>query len=263
MLKKFVLFLIMLFLTSCSNQIKYEVKPGNEAFVLGNNSDVGVLLTHGFEASPYQVRGLAEYLAKRNITVYVVRLSGHGTDINELDKTKWEQWYSDYEKGYNTLSNKTKKVFVGGHSLGGSIALYLAEQKDTAGVISLAAPAGIKDKRAEYAWLIKYYKKYEARELKDEELGYNYDRYSSAAVQQLVRFIKTYKKDLSKVTEPLLVMQISNETEIEQDSSNYIYQNVRSKDKKLVIINATGHGLFEKEFEGMVYSEVYSFIRNN
>src|SRR3989338_2510143 len=145
---------LLIFLVSCSNNINdvsYPVKPGNGAFTLGNNSEIGVLLTHGFEASPDEVKELAQYLSDRNITVLVVRLKGHGTDIKELDNTKWQEWHNDYENGFNELSNKTKKVVVAGHSLGGALALYIAEQKDTAGVVSLAAPIGLKDKRAEFA----------------------------------------------------------------------------------------------------------------
>ena len=256
----FILFLI--FIVSCSNQNNiYPIKPGNEAFILGNSSEIGVLLTHGFEASPHEVRDLAQFLADRNITVYVVRLKGHGTDIKELENTKWNDWYKDYENGYNELSKKTKKVVVAGHSLGGALALYLAEQKDTAGVVSLASPIGLNDKRAEYAWLIKYFKKYEARNITEEEKKYNYGSYSAQGVEQLVEFIKFYKKDLPKITEPVLIIQLSNDTKIDSNSANYIYKNASSKNKKILIINATGHGLFDGAYKNQVYEEVYSFIK--
>lgn len=260
-MKNRILFTVLLvYLTSCSN-VEYGVKPGNEAFVLGNDSETGVLLTHGFEASPHELGELAQYLAARNITVYAVRLKGHGTDIKDLDDAKWQEWYNDYEKGYNELSKKTKKVFVGGHSLGGALALYLAEQKDTAGVISLASPAGLHDKRANYAWLIKYFKKYEMRNLTDEERGYHYDKYSAAAVEQLVDFIEVYKKGLSKITEPVLVIQLSNDTKIDSNSANYIHKNVKSRDKRTVVISSTGHSLLEEPYKNRVYEEVYNFVK--
>lgn len=262
MKNKTIIFFLLIFLASCSNQnIIYEVKPGNGAFVIGNNSEIGVLVAHGFEASPHELRELAQYLADRNITVYTVRLKGHGTDIKELDNSKWQDWYNDYENGYNELSKKTKKVFVAGHSLGGGLALYLAEQKDAAGVISLASPVGLQDKRVEYAWLIKYFKKYEGRNLNDEDKKYNYGSFSAAGVEQLQDFIETYKKGLSKINEPILIIQIKNETKIEPSSANYIYDNVKSKDKKIIIINATGHGLFDGSYKNQVYEEVYKFIK--
>lgn len=261
MKNRIALLFLLIFVESCCQNISYPVKPGNEAFILGNNSEIGVLLAHGFEASPNEVRGLAQYLSYRNITVYVVRLKGHGTDIRELDNTKWQDWYNDYENGYSELSRKTKKVFVAGHSLGGSLALYLAEQKYVAGVISLASPVGLNDKRAEYAWLIKYFKRHEARNITEEESKFNYDQYSAAAVEQLDNFIKTYKKGLYRITEPILIIQLSNDTKINPGSANYIYENVASKNKNILIINATGHGLFEPDYKNRVYEEVYDFVR--
>ncbi|MBS3113819.1 alpha/beta fold hydrolase [Candidatus Woesearchaeota archaeon] len=258
---KITLPILLLLLTSCSANHPYSVRAGNEAFIVGNNSEIGVLLTHGFEASPNEVKELAQYLADRNITVYVVRLKGHGTDIKELDNAKWQDWYKDYEYGYNELSKKAKKIFVAGHSLGGALALYLAEQKDTAGVISLASPVGLQDKRAGHAWLIKYFKKYEARNTTEEEKKYHYDKYSAAGVEQLVKFIEIYKQNLSKITEPILIIQLSNDTKIDSNSANYIYKNIKSKDKKIVIINATGHGLFDGDYKKNMYEEIYNFVK--
>ncbi len=262
MKNKIILIIILTFLISCSkNNISYKVKPGNEGFMLRNSSEVGVLLTHGFEASPHEVKELAEYLSARNITVLVVRLKGHGTNIKELDKVKWQEWYKDYEDAYNKLANKTKKVIVGGYSLGGALALYLAEQKDTAGVISLASPVELKDKRADYAWLIKYFKKYEYRNITNEEKEYYYENISVEAVEQLTKFIKTYKKDLSKIDEPILIMQFSDDTRISSGSAYYIYKNLNSKNKKIVIINATGHNLLTSKYKDAVHKEVYNFIK--
>lgn len=258
---KIAFFIVLLFLNSCINNADYKVKPANEAFMLGNNSEIGILLAHGFESSPYELRELAQYLANKNITVYAVRLRGHGTDIRELDKVKWQEWYADYENGYNELSKKTKKIFVAGHSLGGALALYLAEQKDADGVISLASPIALKDKRTEYAWLIKYFKKYEARNLTEEEKQYHYDKYSAAAVEQLASLIEAYKKDLPKVTEPILIIQLSNDTKIDPTSADYIYKSTKSKDKSIVIIPAAGHDLFQGAYKYRVYEEVYAFIK--
>ena len=260
--KRIMLIFSLIFLASCLNQsTPYQVRPGNEEFTLGSNSEIGVLLAHGFEASPNEVRELAEYLAQRNITVYAVRLKGHGTNVKDLDNAKWQEWYNDYENGYNELSKITKKIVVAGHSLGGAIALRLAEQKDTAGVISLASPIGLKDKRAKNAWLIKYFKKYEARNITEEEKKYYYDKYSAAAVEQFVNFIEVYKQNLSEITEPVLIIQLSNDNQIDSNSANYIYQNVKSKDKNLIIIGATGHGLFGGDYKKSVYEEVYNFVK--
>ena len=107
------------------------------------------------------------------------------------------------------------------------------------------------------SWL----KKYESRNITEEEKKYYYDKYSAAAVEQFVNFIEVYKQDLSEITEPVLIIQLSNDNQIDSNSANYIYQNVKSKDKNLIIIGATGHGLFDGDYKRSVYQEVYNFVK--
>ena len=85
---KIIFLIVLLFLSSCAKDAAYQIKPLNEAFAAGNNSETGVLLAHGFEASPYELRELANYLEERNISVSVIRLSGHGTDIMSVQDYK-------------------------------------------------------------------------------------------------------------------------------------------------------------------------------
>src|SRR6266702_3402661 len=52
--------------------------PGAEPFEHAGGP-VGVLLCHGFTGSPQTLRGWADYLAARGLTVSLPRLPGHGT----------------------------------------------------------------------------------------------------------------------------------------------------------------------------------------
>ena len=93
-----ILFLMFSFLTACSSaDIDTSVKPGSEGFVAGNGS-IGLILTHGLSSTPCEVKGLADYLAARNITVYVVRLAGHGTSIEDLYTKTLENFYQKKKK---------------------------------------------------------------------------------------------------------------------------------------------------------------------
>ena len=67
---------------------------------------------------------------------------------------------------------------------------------------------------------------------------------------------------MPKIKEPVLIIQLSNDTKIDAGSADYIYKNVRSKNKKILIINATGHSLLEEPFKKDVFEEIYSFVRN-
>ncbi len=90
---------------SISEQRQKGLKQGNEPFIMGNENDkAGILLLHGFTASPWEVKELAEYLNKDNITVYGTLLAGHGTSPRDLKKTKWEDWYKSSGEGLLLLS---------------------------------------------------------------------------------------------------------------------------------------------------------------
>ena len=65
--------------------------------------------------------------------------------------------------------------------------------------------------------------------------------------------IAWYKKD---VKENVLL----NEN-IESLDANYIYKNIESKNKSIIIISATGHGMFKEPYKNRVYEEVYKFVK--
>ena len=93
----------------------------------GNN--VGIIVSHGFTGQPKSVKPWAKHLADAGFTVRAPRLPGHGTRWQEMNNTVWQDWYAEIERTYRELSEKCDQVFVMGLSMGGSLALRLAEEK--------------------------------------------------------------------------------------------------------------------------------------
>ena len=56
------------------------IMPGAGAYWFEGN-EVGCLILHGFTGTPQNVRPLADYLARRGLTVSVPRIAGHGTTV--------------------------------------------------------------------------------------------------------------------------------------------------------------------------------------
>ncbi|HLY83237.1 MAG TPA: hypothetical protein VKQ71_09625, partial [Acidimicrobiales bacterium] len=52
----------------------------------------GALLLHGFTGSPWSMRPVAEALAATGFTVELPLLPGHGTSVDDLAETGWEDW---------------------------------------------------------------------------------------------------------------------------------------------------------------------------
>ncbi|HXW43794.1 MAG TPA: alpha/beta fold hydrolase [Streptosporangiaceae bacterium] len=107
------------------------VMPGAEAFSHEGGS-TGVLLCHGFTGSPQSLRPWAQYLADAGLSVSLPRLPGHGTTWQEMARTRWEDWYAEVDRAFDELQARCDETFVMGLSMGGCLALRLAELRGEA-----------------------------------------------------------------------------------------------------------------------------------
>lgn len=101
---------------------------------------MGVLLCHGFTGTPRSMRPWAEYLAERGHGVALPLLPGHGTTWQAMNLTRWTDWYDTVEQEYHWLTAHCERVAVAGLSMGGALALRLAERMDPVGLV-LVNPA--------------------------------------------------------------------------------------------------------------------------
>jgi carboxylesterase len=102
---------------------------------------VGVLFCHGFTASPWSLLEWAKVTADAGYRVSLPRLPGHGTCWQELNTTGWQDWYACVEREYLALRRSCGQVFVGGLSLGGALALRLAQKHEDVAGLLLVNPA--------------------------------------------------------------------------------------------------------------------------
>jgi carboxylesterase len=93
--------------------------PGAEPF-LYKAGEVGCLMLHGFTSTPFEMRGLGQYLAERGITAGAPLLAGHGTVPEDLQDTTWRDWYESVETALDIMLAQCKRVFLAGLSLGGA-----------------------------------------------------------------------------------------------------------------------------------------------
>lgn len=100
--------------------------PGAEPFSAAGGP-VGVLLCHGFTGCPQSLRPWAEYLAAAGLAVELPLLPGHGTRWQDLALTRWTDWYAEVDRALLGLAGRCTSVVVMGLSMGGCLALRLAE----------------------------------------------------------------------------------------------------------------------------------------
>lgn len=100
---------------------------------------VGVLLCHGFTGSPRSMTPWADSLGALGYSTSVPLLPGHGTRWQDLNLSRWTDWYAEVENALLRLAAHCDKVFVAGLSMGGTLAIRLTEQYAGVGRHSLGS----------------------------------------------------------------------------------------------------------------------------
>lgn len=223
-----------------------DVDLRKEYLLEGN--DEGCLVIHGFTGTPAELRLLGERLHSKGYTVYGVRLKGHGTNVEEMEKCTYKDWIDSALEGYNLLKKRCKKVHVIGHSMGSLLALYIAENFDVDSVSALAPPLFNKNKAANFAFIIKYFMRYsewEPRERPEEEMKYllGYNKVPIKSVDEFNKLNKVVKKNLSKIEAPLLIVYSTNDETVDVKSADYLNNSAKSKLKRICKLEKSGHNI--------------------
>jgi carboxylesterase len=112
-----------------------EVIAGAEAWS-AEGGPHGALVLHGFTGNPGSVRGLAEAFADAGFAVELPRLPGHGTTVEDMLTTGWDDWAGEAETAYRRLADRVDRVVVAGLSMGGSLtALIATRHPEVAGLV--------------------------------------------------------------------------------------------------------------------------------
>jgi carboxylesterase len=121
----------------------YAVRPGAEARSHAGTDDgeVGVLVLHGFTGSPATMRPVADALVDAGYSVSVPRLPGHGTDVEEMLTTGFDEWSAEVAAAYATLASRARSVVVVGLSMGGTLAAWLAARDPAIAGVVFVNPA--------------------------------------------------------------------------------------------------------------------------
>ena len=234
-------------------------------FLLGGEK--GVLLLHGFTGSPAEMRLLGEKLHQEGYTVFAPRLSGHGTTVEELAKTKWPHWYSGVEDGYHIVRSVCKEISVVGLSMGGLLALKLAAEYPVNKAVSLSTPIYIADKRLDMLPLYRVLYQFVPKKRKSFAgigsqycVGYNATPLSS--LSSLLDLIEDVDVRLPTIKTPLLVVQARFEHTVQPRSATYIFEQVGSTEKKLVWLEKSGHIVTLDIEREQVFEEIIDFLQN-
>lgn len=246
---------------------------GKPFFLKAPTNKIGVILSHGYKASPEEVRPLAEYLNAHGCNVYVIRMHGHGTSAENLMNTSWLKWYDSYMRGVVALDQICEKVIFAGFSTGGLLSLYAAAKHPDIcqGVISISAAIKLQDIRFRLVKALNFWNdifdKFRGHGLKDyvedtpENPEINYSRNYIHGVNELGKLMKKVKNILPEVLLPSLVIQAKGDPIVKPESGDIIYDHIHSKNKTLYKPDLNHHVIVRgDEVEKQVFEPIMQFI---
>jgi len=222
---------------------------GNSIFWKGNST--GVLLIHGFTATTAEVRWLAEYFRKTGFTVSAPLLPGHGTNPEDLNAVKYQDWISCVCEAYLNLKNQCSQVIVGGESMGAVLGLYLGEVYKEIDALLLYSPA-IKVSSLRFAKYIKYFAPFLEKSNNDPQdtSWQGYTVYPLKGAYEFNKLQKIVINKLSEVHQPALILQGIHDKTIDIESGKLILDAIQSENKSLKFMHGSGHVmLLEKEID--------------
>ena len=213
-------------------------------------SRVAVLVLHGFTGSPASLRPWAEDLHRRGYSVSMPLLPGHGTRWQDLQGTRFQDWYAAAEDAFTKLRTEHDQVFVAGLSMGGTLALALAEQhgRDVAGLMVANPIMATRRKDAKLLPLLPLLKHVvpsfpaianDIKKAGQDEIAYSRTPLKAAA--SLFAQLPTLQERLGQVTQPLVFFHSPEDHVVDDSSREAILARVSSRDLEEVVLENSYH----------------------
>jgi carboxylesterase len=212
-----------------------------------------IIMIHGLPSTPYCYDFAAHKAYEDGYDVFVPLLPGFGTKPENLENTSYSQWFSYMKEYYLDKRSQYKKVYIIGTSMGGAMTLHLSETfADTPqspdAVCTIAAPVFLNNIKE---GIVKHWSYYIARTVAlftpsmktGIHLGKNVENdgdelwigYKGAFIRVGISFLhalKGIKKNLSSITQPILILHDERDQTVPSENLNFIYEHISSSDKE-------------------------------
>lgn len=246
--------------------VKVEENKGYPFLFQGSERKNGVVLLHGFLSSPGEMKEMGRFFSDNGFNVYSVRFPGHGTSIESLNETDFEEWISAAEEGLALMRLLSENIFVCGISLGAAVSFLLSTRLNfIKGVAAIAPPVKYVGKTDDgETWKSIFEKlKLKKNNSREDEPVYNRDRYSAStpkANKSLLKLSDLMFSNLYHVRTPSFVIQADKDPVVHPDSSKKAYDKIGCEEKYILNINCDDHSIINSDKKEFVFNQIKVFF---
>ena len=239
-------------------------------YEFNKDNKIGIYLIHGFSSTTYEMKKIGEFLATEGYHVVINNLPGHGTTVEDCNKTTFKQWLNFSKQEFAKLCSQSDRTYILGCSMGAAIALYIASIFPVNGVIVggtylklsfynkyinpiLCHVIKIREKKLTYPKAIRNTVSY-----------YGYDVYPLIAYNELKKLCIFVRKHLCQLTAPSLIIHSKSDNMSSRDNVDIIINNIKSESQEVFEINNAHHNLFDTNQDtNIIFQKISLFIKNN
>jgi carboxylesterase len=213
------------------------------------------------------MRPWAEHLEADGFRVVLPRLPGHGTTWQELNQTRWQDWYGHVDRAFTDLEADCERVFVCGLSMGGGLALRIAEQHGPAVAgLALVNPAiGSTDPRIRALPVLRHLlpslRGIGSDIALPDVLEGAYDRSALHAGWSVTRMWRDIRHNLGRVDQPLLIFKSVKDRVVDELSLKLIKAGIGSSDVTVVPLQRSYHVATLDYDAELIFSTSSAFFR--
>lgn len=244
---------------------------GRPRHLTGDRSKPGIVLCHGFLASPGELSPLADFLHQKGYGVYLVRLAGHGTHPADLGEVDFHSWLTSFARGYAVMAHGYPQVVLGGFSAGGLVALIKATTLRCAGVFAINPALTIKGWETSIAPAVASWNhlletlslkkgKVEWVENQAENPDTNYHRAYLGGILALRDLIDHCRETLPHITVPLQVIQGTGDPVTDPRGGKEVLEKAGSAAKEFKELSFQRHVIVSGDRSQEVFDLVAGFV---
>jgi esterase/lipase len=222
-----------------------------------------VLVIHGFAGGTYDEEPISNYLQLNGYDVFQFTLPGHEKMM--FNKITKEDWINSCKEHLDMLIyNKYNYICVLGHSMGGVLASILASEYKEVKKLVLVAPAfkylTFEEENFKFLNAIKNSSKL-FEDYKADEIISRLLQFPVSVIKEFTNLIKDYYDVPSKINTPTLIIQGKSDDVVPIKSAEYVYKNLKSKKKYLMLVDEVTHDVFKGKHVNDVCFAINKFLR--